>query len=260
MQEPDRLRRPVPERTKPHRGILGALIQKDGTTMASPLEPSTVQGSHPLTPGHQADPPEEGVTRDAADFISEGVRAASKVADAHILEGQQTAQSLGASVLRGITRQKDAGNLLGNLTSAYSDLAAVWMEVAQAIAGQITEGKPAAPETTAPAAHEKPPASIALVLDCARRVETRLDMFRSVSNVLPQPLVSSDAEISARVSGVSFTQGQGGQAGILHVLVPADATPGRYYALLLDAASMSPAGALSLRLFDDEEGPVKSEF
>jgi hypothetical protein len=260
MQEPDRLRRPVPERTRPHRGILGALAQRDGATMVSNSENPADQGSHPLTPGHYADAADEGVTRDAADFISEGVRAASDVADAHILKGQQTAQSLGASVLRGITRQKDVGNLLGNLTGAYSDLTAVWMEVAQAIATQIAERKPGAPETTPPAANESLPASIALVLDCARRVETRLDMFRSVSDVLPQPLVSSDAGISARISGVDFTPGQEGQAGILHVRVPADATPGRYYALLLDAASMSPAGALSLRLFDDQEGAVRSEF
>lgn len=241
MTQPERLRRPVPERTKPNRGILGALGQAEGP-VAPPRE------AHPLTPGFEETETRAGINADSAQYINDSVRAASDVVDAHIRQGHAAAQSLGAGavgagVLKGLTGQKDGGQLLGSLTRAYTDLAAIWVEVAKSVAGQIGEIKPGAGDTGHGQAQP-----VALIVDCRMRAETRLDMFRACSDLIAQPLVAQGAQAVTQIADVSFAPGQADRAGVLHVQVPDDAAPGRYYGLLLDAADMSPVGALSLHL------------
>lgn len=243
MTQHDRLRRPVPERTKPNRGILGMLGQAEG--------PSAPVDGHPLAPGFTQQPdPRAPLNPEAADYISDSVRAASDVVDEHIRQGHAAAQSLGgaslgAGMLKGLTGQAEGGHLLGSLTRAYSDLAAVWVEVAKSVAGQLGETKPA----TAPnPAGEAPP--MALIVECRGRAETRLDMFRACSDLIAQPMVAQGADMVA-ISDVTFTPAQGDSAGVLHVVVPQDAQPGRYYGMLLNAADMSPVGAISLNLKGD---------
>lgn len=248
MTQDDRIRRPMPERTKPKRNVMGALSQADGMAEASaPFMGGGSLGGHPLAPGFEATAP--GPNADPNDpmrMIDEGVRAASDLVDAHIKQGEETAKKLGKGASEIPLGQTDVSGLVTGLVRAYSDVAAVWVDIVGSLASKV-EGlgqggaAPSVSPTSAPA--------FGLSVSSAGRVETSVEMFRQVLEVTAQPLVC--AATGAQITDIRF------EAGKLRVTVPDAQAAGTYHALLLSAVDQSPAGALTLQIgMDHPEVPL----
>lgn len=241
MDTQERIKRPIPPRTGPRRNVLGALGQTDGRAQGGTAQPHTPpmqapeDGGHPLGPGFN-----DGAGVDPKGVIDEGVRAASDLVDAHIRQGEETAKSLAKGTSIPLS-QTDVSGLLTGLVRAYSDVASVWVDIVGSLAqkveglGQGGEGAAAPGPALAP--------NFGLSLISAGRVETRIEMFKPVPAVTPQPLVSSSVTPPAQITDIAFVAEAPAR---LTVEVPADQTPGVYHGLLLSAEDQSPAGVLTI--------------
>ena len=240
MNQPERIKRPTPERTKPRRNVLGALGQADA--MLDPLAaPGPDQGGHPLGPGFG----DFGLGQeDALGLIDEGVRAASNLVDAHIRQGEETAKALGKGAASIPLAQTDVSGLLTGLVRAYSDVASVWVEIVGSLAQKIDRGpsQQAASATSVGVA-----AGIGLSVAAAGRVEVGIQMFRDAPALVPQPLTAAPPAPPAQITEVHF---EADGAGRIRIVVPDGQAPGTYHGLLLSAADQSPVGALTLTVHD----------
>lgn len=248
MSRPERIKRPVPERTKPKRNVLGALGQADGMLGAAASIDTPQNGGHPLGPGfNDAAPPpsEEAIMgRENLGLIDEGVRAASELVDAHIRQGEETAKALGKSASIPLT-QTDVSGLLTGLVRAYSDAASIWVDLVGSLAQKVegvAQGRPAQPQAASIQA------GFGLSIASEGRVETGFEMFRAADDVLPQPLVISDGSAAPQISDIRYEHGAAGKVGRISVSVPTGQPAGTYHGLLLSAADQSPVGVLTLRV------------
>ena len=250
MDNPERIKRPQPERTKPNRNVLGALGQSDAMLGSQDVAQSPL-GDHPLGPGF-SDPVQISATNgnagsDPFGVIDEGVRAASELVDAHIRQGEETAKALGKNAAGISLAQTDVSGLLTGLVRAYSDVASVWVDIVGSLAHKI--------DGTGAAKADPPPAqgltsTIGLSVTSAGQVETGIEMFRAAVEVRPQPLVSTSASPSSQITDVTFEAGQPGTAGRIRLTVPAGQAPGVYHGLLLSASDQTPVGVLTLRVLE----------
>lgn len=247
MPYQDRVKRPVPERTKPNRNVMGALGQAEAT----PQDPirTPPNGGHPLGPGFNdpAQPaPNEAISAgDHLGLIDEGVRAASELVDAHIRQGEETAKALGKGAASIPLTQTDVSGLLTGLVRAYSDAASIWVDLVGSLAQKV-EGVGQARAPAAQGAVRS--AGFGLSISCEGRVETEFEMFRVAGEVVPQPLMPTDDVAAAPISEVRFEAGQTGKAGMICVSVPKGQPAGTYHGILLSAADQSPVGVLTLRV------------
>ncbi|MFC6636650.1 hypothetical protein GV827_20460 [Sulfitobacter sp. JBTF-M27] len=259
MDNPERIKRPQPERTKPNRNVLGALGQSDAMLGSLDAAQSPIDGGHPLGPGF-SDPVQKSATygnagSDPFGLIDEGVRAASDLVDAHIRQGEETAKSLGKSAAGISLAQTDVSGLLTGLVRAYSDVASVWVDIVGSLAHRI-DGTGAAKAD--PTQTQGLISTIGLSITSAGSVETGIEMFRPAMDVRPQPLVSTSVTPPAQITDVAFDAGQPGTAGKIRVTVPKGQTPGVYHGLLLSASDQTPVGVLTLRVLGQtpQEGPA----
>ena len=250
MENPDRLKRPIPERTKPHRHVLGALGQSDATLQAPPPGDAGMHGGHPLGPGFDdALPPGLG----DGDLIDQGVRAASDLVDAHIRQGEETARLLGRGAAAIPFAQTDVSGLLTGLVRAYSDVASVWVQLIGSLAKNV-DGIARPKDMPAPMAAAAPvAAAVGLRIASQSPVEAWVEMFRGAAGLKAQPLVSSDSAPPAQIADVGFDTGTPGAPGMLWVRVPKGQAPGLYHGLLLSAVDQSPVGVLTLRVLAETQ-------
>ena len=247
MTQPERIKRPIPERTHPKRNVMGALSQSDALLQDAPLLGSTPEtGGHPLGPGFSDT---NRTPTDPLHVIDQGVRAASDLVDAHIRQGSETAKALGKGASEIPMSQTDVSGLVTGLVRAYSDVAAVWVDIVGSLAQKVEGIKGAAPDQ--PQAATGAPA-VGLSISSCGRVETQLDMFRPATQLNPQPLVCAGIVPAAQITDIRF------EAGKIAVTVPTGQVPGTYHALLLSAVDQTPAGALTLRILENTppEGPL----
>lgn len=259
MTTPERIKRPIPERTKPNRNVLGALGQTDGMLGSAPPIDTPQNGGHPLGPGfnepRQSAPEDALAGNEHLDLIDEGVRAASELVDAHIRQGEETARALGKGAAGIPLAQTDVSGLLTGLVRAYSDAASIWVDLvgslAQKVEGVAHAARPAAPPVSMGSA------SFGLSVTCEGSVEAGYEMFRDADSVQPQPLiVAAPGAPPVQIDKVRFEPGTPGKTGRICVTVPKGQTPGTYHGLLLCAADHSPVGVLTLRVtgMDPSEG------
>ena len=235
MDSPDRIRRPIPERTRPRRNVLGALGQQDAMAERAP---GPDEGGHPLGPGFG----DFGLGQeDALGLIDEGVRAASDLVDAHIRQGEETARALGKGAASIPLAQTDVSGLVTGLVRAYSDAASLWVEIVGSLAQRIERAPAPQPGPQAAAGLASP---IGLSISSAGRVEAGIEMFRPASGLVPQPLTAAAPAPPAQITDVRFEAS--GAAGRIRITVPDGQAPGTYHGLLLSAADQSPVGALTL--------------
>lgn len=236
-----RLRRPVPERTTPKRGVLGAFGQKEwGQNGQIAPEWSAQATGHPLGfGGSETDTP--------FDFLDDQVREAAQVVDLHI-EGEAADQPdtglLGAlSAGYGGLNGADLTALATQLTRTYSDVAAQWVDLAGTLKDYLTRAAaPPAPAAPQAAQHAAP----TLNLRTACPVEVRVEMFRPALALTAQPLGSDNPAQPARITDVSVTHNR------LCISVPHDQPPGTYYGLLLEDGQ-GPAGVVTLDVLAEGE-------
>lgn len=234
MTTPDRIKRPVPERTKPKRNVLGALGQADAMADRAAVPGGSASPGHPLTPGFV-----DGADKDPSlSFIEEGVRAASDLVDEHIRQGEETARSLGSGEGKIPLTNTDVSGLITGLVRAYSDVASVWVDIVGSLASKVdlsglTQGD-GTPQTVGV------PSTIGLRITTADMVEAKIEMFRPATAVQPQPLVSTTQGAPAQITSVAF------EAGQIAVTVPRGQAAGVYHGLLLSTADQSPAGVITL--------------
>lgn len=247
MTKSDRLKRPVPERTKPKRGVLGALGQSDAM-LGNGMDHGTPDtGGHPLGPGFA-----DAGGADPLGLIDEGVRAASDLVDAHIRQGEETAARLGKATGAISAAQGDVTGLLTGLVRAYSDVASVWVDIVGSLAHKLDGSGQAKAE--APAASATLPAP-GLSIASEGRVEASIEMFRPAPGVTPQPLIAQTAEGAAQITDVSFQPGMAGTAGMIRLSVPGGQPPGTYHGMLLSTADQRPAGVITLTVLVPEAAP-----
>lgn len=231
-----RLRRPIPERTEPLRGVLGAFGRADwrggaGDAGAHPLGFDTGQG------GAAGEPPE---------FADSDIRAASALIDRHIANNRQADFADGAGIMDQLSRlyanglPPELSDLVTGVTRSYADLLALWV----ALAGGIRDAlKPSAdgqglPAQSGVAGNVGAPV---LSISANRPVEARVEMFRPAGNLTAQPLQPENPALAAAI--ISITA----EAGRVDIVVPDDQPAGTYHGLLLDQAA-GPAGAVTLRI------------
>jgi hypothetical protein len=228
-----RFRRPVPERTQPNRGILGAFGQRN---WGAPSE-----YGHPLGPGFD-DAVEGGAP---LDFLDDQVREASDLIDRHVAETVQdrAGQDDGLlGTLSGLYQGANGGDLtalVATLTRTYADAASKWVDIAGSLVEQLsrTRSQPG-PSGDASGLGAAGPV---LSIRAACPVEARVEMFRAALALSAQPLGSDDPANAARITDVRVEDGR------LRVTVPADQPPGTYYGLLLEDGA-GPAGVVTVEV------------
>lgn len=251
MKEPQRLRRPVPRRTRPNRSILGALSQSDGLPPAvDPAGGFDAGDMHPLGPGFddmaKADFASDPLSDSAREFIDRNVRSASDLIDGQIRQGQETAKSMGHSAFSSISgAASDLPSLLTGLVRAYSDIGNAWIEVVGALAQKAETDAPTAMNGGGNAA-DMPMIGLSVV--AGQPVETSMELFRPAQQLIVQPLVSAPAGVGADIADVSFESDGSGSGGRIRIVVPAGQPVGLYHGLLLSDPGGTPTGAVTVKV------------
>lgn len=236
MTDSPRITRPIPDRTHPRRGAMGALNQHDPMADAA-------TGGHPLGPGFAAAGDATAAAHAAFDKIDEGVRAASDIVDAHIRQGEETAKALGRGEPSQSLGQGDLSGIITGLVRAYSDVASVWVDVVGALAARIEgAGGQAAATPTSPV----PTQAFGFRIATATPVAAQVEMFRPADAVKAQPLVASTADGPAQITDVRFEPSGAGAAGLIAIQVPNGQAPGLYNGVLLHEADNTPVGVVTL--------------
>ena len=242
-----RFRRPIPERTQPNRGILGAFVQRDwgGAPGGHPLGPGfddhTAPGGHPLGPGF-----DDAVTgAEPGVFMGDEMREASDLADAHVAETLQDRAGQDDGLLGTLSglyaggQGSDLTGVIATLTRAYTEAAGKWVDLAGSLVEQLSQLRtsPGAPRDVSGLGAAGPVLSIRASIP----VEARVEMFRAAMALTAQPLGSDDPKNAARITQVAVEDGR------LRVSVPADQPPGTYYGLLLEEGA-GPAGVVTVEV------------
>ena len=224
MKEPQRLRRPVPRRTRPNRSILGALSQSDGmpSTADRVGEPETAD-MHPLGPGFGdaagADFAADPLSDSARDYIDRNVRSASDLIDGQIRQGQETAKSLGRSAFSSLNgAASDLPTLLTGLVRAYSDIGTAWVDIVGALA---QKAETAAPGAANGSRNGSDMPMIGLSIKACQPVEASLELFRPAQRLIVQPLVATPPGNAADIREVSFEPDGTGTGGRIRIIIPA---------------------------------------
>lgn len=247
-----RARRPIPERTRPRRGILGAFGQADWVH-ASPR-------GHPLGPGFDMPtdtpdeiPPSHGLDhdhiRDAQDLIEQHIRQDTSepffdgggwnsMPDSGIMAG--------LTALLGNARAGDISDLAAQMMRSYSEIAGLWVETAAELRDILTSraGTGPVPDRPEHAAAPAGPAPVVIVVSPSP-VDVQIDMFRTSEIDRIKPL-DPDRRDAAQITQVSVADGK------IRICLSSEALPGLYHGLLLDAAG-GPLGAVTLRVLEAAE-------
>lgn len=251
MKEPQRLRRPVPRRTRPNRSILGALSQTDGLPpVGDPVDNPEADGMHPLGPGFGnpigADFAADPLSESARDYIDRNVRSASDLIDGQIRQGQETAKSLGRSAFSSLNgAASDLPALLTGLVRAYSDIGTAWVDIVGALAQKAENVVPGATSGTGNGAN-LPMIGLTVIAD--QMVEASLELFRPAQRLSVQPLVATPSGTAADIREVSFEPDGSGTGGRIRIVVPVGQAAGMYHGLLLADPEGTPAGAVTLKI------------
>ena len=228
MTEPERIRRPTPERTTPIRGGTFSLF------------------GAPATPQ-----PDEARTERAgpADAIARAVDIGYRVVDDYIRQGQNAARRIGQRSYGPEALANDLQEVAASFMQYGAELVDVWMQ----LLGQAATGQARRP--AADRAPSSPPASGANASSASHRVIVAIES--------PHPTEVS-VEVDGGPSGRAFvvqdlqnpkggpalvgTVLEAGERPRLHVRVPAGQPPGTYCGLVLDAETMLPAGHVVVRV------------
>lgn len=251
MKEPQRLRRPVPRRTKPNRSILGALSQTDGLPpVPDPVDGPEAGGMHPLGPGFgnsmSADFAADPLSDSARDYIDRNVRSASDLIDGQIRQGQETAKSLGRSAFSSLNgAASDLPALLTGLVRAYSDIGTAWVDIVGALA---QKAEAAVPGTANGSGNATAMPMIGLSVVAGQPVEASLELFRPVQRLTVQPLVATPSGTAVDIREVSFEPDGSDTGGRIRIVVPGGQAAGMYHGLLLSDPEGTPAGAVTLKI------------
>ncbi len=260
MKEPQRLRRPVPRRTRPNRSILGALSQSDGLPpIADPVDGPEAGGMHPLGPGFgdaaEADFAADPLSDSAREYIDRNVRSASDLIDGQIRQGEETAKSLGRSAFSSLNgAASDLPALLTGLVRAYSDIGTAWVDIVGALA---QKAETAVPGTVNGSRNAADMPMIGLSVVAGQPVEASLELFRPAQRLTVQPLVATPPGNAADIREVSFEPDGSGAGGRIRIVVPGGQAVGMYHGLLLADPEGTPAGAVTLKILtlpEDERG------
>ena len=254
MENNERVRRPVPDRTKPNRNILGALGQSDAKSGIARPQSNSSQTMHPLGPGFSnpddAKSSTESDGSNASGYIDSSVRAASDLIDAHIRQGQETAKSMknGRSVDGSL--QSNLPELLTGLMRAYSDVAAVWVDVASTLTQSIVDTKT---EPQRQPRNEQGNSQIGLKVVCNCSVEANIEIHHPSTDLIAQPLVAANGATMSQINDVNYEAAVDGGFGKICVRIERDQPAGSYHGLLLTAGGEAPAGVLTIRILDAKD-------
>lgn len=241
MTTPERIKRPIPERTKPKRNVLGALGQAEARSAGGFQPGASAPEGHPLGRGFA----DSAGLDPSLQFITDGVRAASDLVDAHIRQGEETARSLGSGDGKIPLTNTDVSGLLTGLVRAYSDVASVWVDVVGSLASKVDLSSLGQGSASAGVA-----SNIGLRIITADMVEAKIEMFRTADAVVPQPLTSTAQGAPLQITGVAFDAGQ------IAVTVPRGQAAGVYHGLLLSAVDQGPAGVITLTVLGSTDPGV----
>ena len=239
-----RLRRPVPERTQPKRGVLGAFGHRDWRTEQG------AQG-HPLTPGF------EDETSGAAGFAGldlsdQDVKDASDLIDRHIRQGQENGRGIDTGLFDKLTslygdgQGPDLTDLIATITRSYSEIASLWVEMAGSLR-DLLQSRAAGENSAAPQASNDGTPGPVLCIQSGQKVEASIDMFRHATDLQVQPLTSEIPGDTNVISDVSVKNGQ------INLVIPSDLASGTYHGLVLDR-NAGPAGVVTVRIPESSGG------
>jgi hypothetical protein len=239
MQESGRRTRPPVDRTEPRRSFL------EWTKGFSEAGAGQNQGSEGAT--------ETSSPQEPAEPASRTVNDAYRLIDEYIRKGQKAAEDLWIPQ-HGAEREDERFNLPVRFMRAMGDMTMAWVEMMQQWTPASREHGPVGPFTagrapaksngsTATGAQRALRVSIATALPVD--VTVHFAEGSDVADLVATELRSFTGNASP-ITDVKLEYPAPGDAPVLRIHVSAEQAPGTYNGLLLDAASQSPRGTISL--------------
>jgi hypothetical protein len=221
----------------------------------------------------------QGGTPSPVDPVSRGVDLGYRVIDEYMRQGQAFAKNLWPGTAPGGIVPPDPQKLMERMYQYASDLAAVWLEYAQATMGQMPFSPPGASRPRAPdtphvggfdigsAQRPKPDAnakdaegarapraspeapSVSVDIISTRRAEVTVDLKpgSAAAALSAHDLRAGDPQLP-RISGV-IVEGQAAQNRVtVRLRLPDDLPAGTYVGLIVDNETNLPMGMLSVRV------------
>lgn len=225
---------------KAHRGEalntagLAALGLDQFNTNAQRADP----GANPMA----AAPPETPAWKPAPlpDDADEATRAAYAVANQQFQAGEAVAKELAQTAA--MARAQDVPTLLNRLLETYSDLGAVFIQLVGAAVAQAQSAPQAATGPAAPATAPQAPSAISVEITASSPVSARALLYAPLGaapTALPMTRIGGDGVLPAPEVKVG---------PVIHITIPADATPGEYHGIILADANGAPAGTATVTI------------
>lgn len=183
------------------------------------------------------------------DPITESVRAGYRIVEQYLEQSRSAAAGMAP-------RSTSAANVLGDLTSRMvrttADLFEVWFQMLDATGATRPQAAQAAPgQAPAPPAngHVFAGASVQVRVDSSRPASVAVDLGpRAIGAALAAHDLRSEDETLPRIRGVVVEPCADGAAFSVVVAIPDDQPDGTYNGMIVDSATSSPVGTISVRV------------
>ncbi len=238
MQDPDRRTRPPVDRTEPRRSFLDWTKGFTDAAAGNAAE-GEAKTSPPREPGEPA---------------SRTVNDAYRLIDEYIRRGQKAAEDLWIPD-HGAEQAEERLNVPMRFMRAMGDMTMAWIEMMQqwtaapppenGPVGPFTAGRAPAKQNGTVSQAAQQPLRVSVATTSPVEISVHFADGTSLSGLVATELRPFSGS-AAPVADVKLECPVSGEAPVLRVHVPDAQLPGTYNGLLLDAASQTPRGTISL--------------
>lgn len=221
----ERLRRPEPERTEPHRATAGLLRETAGTN---------------------------GSTL-GADAVSRSIGQGYRIVEEYLQQSRRVASEIAPGPAAGT--DQGIGGLTSRMLRTTSEMFELWFQLLDASgatrqAQAATDAAPVDGRSVAAAAAPTPAsAGICVQVESARPARVTVDVRAGSGgrSLVAHALRSSDESLP-RIGDIGVEDSRDGEAMSIRVRIPDDQPAGIYHGMIIDEASSLPVGTVSVVL------------